>query len=529
MKGFWNAVRNKPKKSTQMKGSHLDDDDGLVFSMGSASLQSSLGSMGKSTPAYTADYSRPNYDNNDYDDDNVFPMGSPDETKSSMHLHAHRMLPTARSVQPSFQPPPVTPTNQAMSMNVEEDEESVTPITVDEINLDLRGGVGDSEMVYPATGPAAVSENMNNIDAMVPHSSGSESSGEAFQVDLGNENLLSEEESMRRRKVSLEDFELLKVLGKGSFAKVMLVRKRDTGELFAMKVLHKETVIRRNQVEHTLTERNILQEVQHPFIVSLQYAFQTSSKLYLVLDFLVGGELFFHLKRESFFSEETARFYAAEIVLALGHLHRLGIIYRDLKPENILLDSDGHVRLTDFGLAKISQNEATRTFCGTIEYMAPEILLRNGHGKAVDWWSLGTLLYEMLTGAPPFYSKNRSILQQKIIGSKLHFPPYLSEHAKSLLSGLLNKVAIKRLGAGLDDAIEIMQHPFFSGLSWEAVLEKRVTPPFRPMVSRNITDVNNFDLMFTKQTPKDSPVDSFLSASAEANFKGFSYAPPNLF
>nr|KAF6281776.1 ribosomal protein S6 kinase B2 [Pipistrellus kuhlii] len=200
-------------------------------------------------------------------------------------------------------------------------------------------------------------------------------------------------------------FELLRVLGKGGYGKVFQVRKvqgTNSGRIYAMKVLRKAKIVRNaKDTAHTRAERNILESVKHPFIVELAYAFQTGGKLYLILECLSGGELFTHLEREGIFLEDTACFYLAEITLALGHLHSQGIIYRDLKPENIMLNSQGHIKLTDFGLCKESIHEGavTHTFCGTIEYMAPEILVRSGHNRAVDWWSLGTLMYDMLTGS----------------------------------------------------------------------------------------------------------------------------------
>ena len=196
--------------------------------------------------------------------------------------------------------------------------------------------------------------------------------------------------SAAARRVGLREFVLLKVVGKGSFGKVMQVRKRDTGRIYAMKVLQKANIIRRNQVEHTRTERNVLSRIMHPFIVGLNFAFQTEDKLYFVLDYCAGGELFFHLGREGKFDEPRSRFYAAQIVLALEHLHKMSVIYRDLKPENVLLDHRGNVRITDFGLSKENVeavDSGAHSFCGTPEYLAPEVLNRSGHGRAVDWWS----------------------------------------------------------------------------------------------------------------------------------------------
>lgn len=194
--------------------------------------------------------------------------------------------------------------------------------------------------------------------------------------------------------VGEEDFELMRVLGRGTYGKVVQVCKRDTGRLYAMKIMRKEDVIMRNQVKHTLTERHVLQSVRHPFIVGLQFAFQTPDKLYLVLPFMGGGELFFHLRRERTFSEARVLLYASEIVLALQELHRHDIVYRDLKPENVLMDAQGHLALSDFGLAKEAVSSlpgGASTFCGSPSYMAPEVLLGTGHGFAVDWWSFGTL------------------------------------------------------------------------------------------------------------------------------------------
>lgn len=267
--------------------------------------------------------------------------------------------------------------------------------------------------------------------------------------------------SKNKQVVTKDDFELLTVIGKGSFGKVMQVRKKDDGKIYAMKVLRKDTIVARKQVAHTKAEKNILMKIQHPFIVNLNYAFQTKDKLYMILDYINGGELFFHLKKEGRFAEARVKLYAAEIVCALAHLHSLDIVYRDLKPENILLDSEGHICITDFGLSKkLEQEGGTHTFCGTPEYLAPEVLKGHGHGIAVDWWSLGTLLYEMLTGLPPFYAQNVNVMYQKILSGELRFPNYISEEAKSLLEGLLTRDPALRLGTKGGD--EVKGHPWFA-------------------------------------------------------------------
>lgn len=331
-------------------------------------------------------------------------------------------------------------------------------------------------------------------------------------------------------KVSVEDFDLLKVLGKGSFGKVMMVRKRDTKNIYAMKTLRKAALVKRNQLIHTKTERNILQNINHPFLTSLNYAFQTPDKLYLVMDFCGGGELFYWLKKDRRFSQARARLFAAEILLALEALHAHDIIYRDLKPENILLDLEGHIRLTDFGLSKEAvtgpgAKGGTKTFCGTPEYLAPEILENKGHGKAVDWWSLGTLIYEMLTGLPPFYDQNMQRMYDKILNAPLRFPAYMSPEAKSLLTGLLQRKVSDRLGSGLDDSESIKKHAFFQELDWQQVYKKETAPEFQPPNRMGSIDTSNFDLEFTSERAIDSVVTSSLSETQreKAQFPGFTY------
>uniref|UniRef100_T1IGN1 non-specific serine/threonine protein kinase n=1 Tax=Rhodnius prolixus TaxID=13249 RepID=T1IGN1_RHOPR len=332
-----------------------------------------------------------------------------------------------------------------------------------------------------------------------------------------------------KEKTGPQDFELRKVLGKGGYGKVFQVRKitgQDTGMIFAMKVLRKASIVRNQKdTAHTKAERNILEAVKHPFIVDLIYAFQTGGKLYLILEYLSGGELFMHLEREGIFLEDTACFYLSEIILALEHLHRQGIIYRDLKPENILLDAHGHVKLTDFGLCKehIQEGTMTHTFCGTIEYMAPEILTRSGHGKAVDWWSLGALMYDMLTGAPPFTAENRKKTIEKILRGKLILPPYLTPDARDLIRKLLKRQVMQRLGSAPGDGDAIRNHLFFKHINWRDVVSRKLDPPFKPS-----DDVSQFDTKFTKQTPIDSPEDSTLSESANMVFQGFTYVAPSV-
>lgn len=324
--------------------------------------------------------------------------------------------------------------------------------------------------------------------------------------------------------LTINDFELLKVVGKGSFGKVMQVKKKDSGKIYAMKVLKKEQLVKRKQVAHTKTERKVLERIDHPFIVSLRFAFQTDTKLYMILDYFTGGELFFHLKTTGKFSVERARFYAAEITLALDCLHDKTIVYRDLKPENVLLDEDGHIKITDFGLSKASVmgDQLTRTFCGTPEYLAPEVIHGQWYGKAVDWWSFGTLLYEMMTGLPPFYSTNLNIMYERIIRAPLTFPTYVDADARSLLKGLLQRDPKKRLGYGPDDGKELMRHPFFKSIDWVKLYNRELTPPFKPKVTEGKMDTTNIDEDFKKEIPKDTPMaPSTLAKKVE--FPDFSF------
>jgi serine/threonine protein kinase len=243
-------------------------------------------------------------------------------------------------------------------------------------------------------------------------------------------------------KVTIEDFETISLLGKGAFAKVVLVRKKSNGLNYAMKILKKREITRRNETQHIHSERQILASVDSHFIVKLKYAFQTSRKLYMVMEFMPGGELFYHITKQKRFNEETARFYMCEVILGIEYLHSKSIIYRDLKPENILLGIDGHIKLTDFGLSKdISENNyKTRTFCGTPEYQAPEILLDLEYGKAVDFWSIGCLLYELISGSPPFQvGSNRDVLKAKILNEHVIFTRIFSEAARNLIDKLLVK------------------------------------------------------------------------------------------
>ena len=267
-----------------------------------------------------------------------------------------------------------------------------------------------------------------------------------------------------------------------------------------MKSLKKDILIEQEQIENTLLEKEILQTIDYPLLCGLVFCFQTEERIYFVMPFLSGGELFQHLRKFRTFSEEKVRFYGAQIALALEYLHKKGIVYRDLKPENILMDDQGYLKLADFGMAKkLNDNEKAMSFCGTPEYLAPEIITMEGHDKMADWWSFGILLFEMLCGIPPFYVENLDKMYEMIQNSAVKFPKRinLSDDAKDIIQKLLEKNPKKRMGyqKGIE---EIKKHPFFAKIDFNAIEQKKVKAPFIPEVE-NDTDVQNFDEEFTNE------------------------------
>mmetsp|Transcript_13407 Transcript_13407/g.49816 ORF Transcript_13407/g.49816 Transcript_13407/m.49816 type:complete len:388 (-) Transcript_13407:292-1455(-) len=345
------------------------------------------------------------------------------------------------------------------------------------------------------------------------------------ELDVQIDDVLSHTDNNKeqRRRISMEDFRILKVLGRGSFGKVMLVRHNESGVVYAIKTLKKIALVKRNQLLHTQTERFVLQHVQHPFLMHLHFAWQTEKKLYMVLDFMAGGELFYWLKQHRRFSEQRTRLIVAEILLGLEALHEVDIIYRDLKPENILLDAEGHIRIADFGLAKqgvagFGKDGGAASFCGTPEYLAPEILEQEGHGKAVDWWSLGTLMFEMMAGLPPFYDQNVQSMYRKIMKAPLRFPAHFSDAARSMCRGFLKRNPDERLGNEGGSA-EIKRHSFFADVDWNMVYNKEYNPEFKPPCRMN------FDPEFLAETPVDSIVYTTMTQSLreQAHFEGFTY------
>ena len=325
-------------------------------------------------------------------------------------------------------------------------------------------------------------------------------------------------------KLTFSDFEKLKVLGKGSFGEVLLVKLKANNKYYAMKILTKKQVKLRHQEVHTKAERDLMVKINCPFIVNIKFAFQDNAKLYIITEFMQGGEMFFHLHKEKRFSNEKTRFYVIEIILAIEFLHKNKMLYRDLKPENIMVDSNGHIKLTDFGLSKMVKKtkEKAFTICGTPQYLAPEILSDEGYDNSVDWWSLGCVMYEMLVGKAPFRIPKGSYLSADLYRKKITIPEYVTEEAKELISQLLVPNPRKRLGYGEDGAQKIKEHRYFEGINWDDAWNKKLTPPFIPVL-KSETDLSYFDKMFTDEKIEGSKVTDVPSSIAGSEYKGFTY------
>ncbi|KAJ1565499.1 camp-dependent protein kinase catalytic subunit [Cladochytrium tenue] len=293
-------------------------------------------------------------------------------------------------------------------------------------------------------------------------------------------------------RYSINDFHIDRTLGTGSFGRVHMVRLRSSGRFYAMKVLRKSEIVRMKQVEHTVNEKSILEKLDFPFLVSMLGTFQDSANIYFVLEYVQGGELFSYLRRCGRFPNNVARFYAAEVVLAFEYLHNRDIIYRDLKPENLLIDAAGHIKITDFGFAK-HVPDVTWTLCGTPDYLAPEIIQSKGYGRAVDWWALGILIYEMLAGHPPFYDEDHFKLYEKILACRPKFPPHFDPMAKDLVKRLLTADLSKRYGNLRGGSGDIKRHKWFAGVDWEALVALQVRAPYVPP-SKGDGDTSNFDV-----------------------------------
>ncbi|TPX36527.1 hypothetical protein SmJEL517_g01372 [Synchytrium microbalum] len=482
----------------------------------------------------------------EFDDESEF-VSSPTNTMADSAIYFEHAGASSGRGTPTLFPPAL--------INEEDDDEhddnnnSNTPTSPDHSNRKAiphhqqRIIVAGVEMARSPSIPIAGSSsrrndhnnNSNNILGQVTnsmvlevHQFQSHDAAQSFGRSVGGSGGVAaavQEQPNEEVKVGLEDFEMLSVIGKGAFGKVYLVRLKGTSRVFALKVLKKASIVLHSKThEHTRNERTILEEVRHPFIVKLYYAFQTLEKLYLVLEYAPGGELFNQLAIERMLSEEATSFYIAELLLAIEHLHNLGIIYRDLKPENCLLDKDGHILLTDFGLSKTSLE--AKTVCGTVEFMPPEIILEQAYDRTVDFWALGIMTFNLLTGSAPFTGNNRKKVGEKIVKGKVVCPNYMSSFAKDFCIRLLRKSPTQRLGSG--GIADIKKHSFFRKLDWKKLAERQVTPPIVPKIESTV-DVRNFLDSFTSMALESPPSADGApslgvgSVNVEDAFKGFSY------
>lgn len=371
---------------------------------------------------------------------------------------------------------------------------------------------GDKFIIYHAENEKVFSDWISQISLIYNN-----------EKNISNNSKTNEQKT--KTKVSLDDFHIIKVIGRGYYGKVFLVRYKGDGKLYALKAMSKAKIAEDNIIKQILEERNILFQNQHPFLTKAFFTFQTDAKVFIVLEYIPGGELFTRLKEEGKFSERRAQLYAAELVLGIGHLHQHGILYRDLKPENILVDSDGHLKITDFGFAKSfikKEGEImTSTFCGTPEYLPPEVFRQLPYSRSVDWWSLGVILFEMLSGYQPFYNENPQKMCKAILFGKVEYPNYFSANAKDLCSKLLEKDPKRRIGSGPTDAEEIKKHDFFIGINWNNVINKKTKPRWIPTISNDV-DTSNFDDEFTKEPTNVSYCDpSLVPEEAQFAFQGF--------
>ncbi|KAI1798747.1 hypothetical protein F4811DRAFT_163996 [Daldinia bambusicola] len=328
------------------------------------------------------------------------------------------------------------------------------------------------------------------------------------------------------QRIGLDHFNFLAVLGKGNFGKVMLAETKKSRRLYAIKVLKKEFIIENDEVESIRSEKRVFliaNRERHPFLTNLHACFQTETRVYFVMEYISGGDLMLHIQRGQF-GTKRAQFYASEVCLALKYFHENGVIYRDLKLDNILLTLDGHIKIADYGLCKEDMwyGSTTSTFCGTPEFMAPEILLDKKYGRAVDWWAFGVLIYQMLLQQSPFRGEDEDEIYDAILADEPLYPIHMPRESVSILQKLLTRDPDQRLGSGPTDAQEVMSQPFFRNIVWDDIYHKRVAPPFMPTI-KNATDTSNFDSEFTSVTPVLTPVQSVLSQSMQEEFRGFSY------
>ncbi|XP_061162501.1 atypical protein kinase C-like isoform X3 [Saccostrea echinata] len=384
-------------------------------------------------------------------------------------------------------------------------------------------------------GHPTLSENGTSIEI------GGKELTEESEVDTEAQPAVQTTNGTDSQQVTLDQFELLRVIGRGSYAKVLMVEQKRTKRVYAMKVIKKELVNEDEDIDWVQTEKHVFETAtNYPFLVGLHSCFQTPSRLFFVIEFVSGGDLMFHMQRQRKLHEEHARFYSAEICLALNFLHERGIVYRDLKLDNVLLDHEGHVKLTDYGMCKegLWSGDKTNTFCGTPNYIAPEVLRGEDYDFSVDWWALGVLMFEMLAGRSPFDvvggaenpdQNSEDYLFQIILEKTIRIPRSLSVKAASILKGFLNKNPTERLGCHHETGFnDIQSHPFFRAVQWHELEQKLVTPPYKPNLKSD-RDLEHFDPAFTDEPVQLTPDDpKVIDKIEQSEFDGFEYVNPLL-
>lgn len=380
---------------------------------------------------------------------------------------------------------PLTPTTSRKSGSFHLHKTKTNDSALNAHSQPLQAPAKPADSMNPVAAP---SSNVASIQNLIhPNNAPAKNGAVQFQTQPLNQARTT------KGKYSLTDFTIQRTLGTGSFGRVHLVQSKHNQRFYAVKVLKKAQVVKMKQVEHTNDERRMLQQVKHPFLITLWGTFQDSKNLYMVMDFVEGGELFSLLRKSQRFPNPVAKFYAAEVTLALDYLHSHNIIYRDLKPENLLLDRHGHLKITDFGFAK-EVPDITWTLCGTPDYLAPEVVASKGYNKSVDWWSLGILIFEMLCGFTPFWDGGSPMkIYENILKSRVKYPPYIHPDAHDLLQKLITPDLTKRLGNLHGGSKDVMNHPWFAEVTWDRLQKKDIDAPYVPPVRAGVGDASQFD------------------------------------
>ncbi|KAI7868931.1 kinase-like domain-containing protein [Spinellus fusiger] len=412
-------------------------------------------------------------------------LSSAHETKQAAHVHNLVTPPVSAVPTPLVSGQEVSmDTRTRMSIDTPEQARTVLPPKPESVQSNA-----SSSYTQQTTGQSQEEVHATPILRVPPQPHRSLRSVPSYTAIYNDQSIIQQRSN--RPRLKLADFQILRTLGTGSFGRVHLVQSKVNARYYAIKVLKKTEVVRLKQVEHTNNEKHILESVAHPFLVNMWGTFQDDANLYMVMDYVPGGELFSVLRRSQRFPDHVAKFYAAEVMLAIEYMHSKDMIYRDLKPENLLLDAQGHIKITDFGFAKYVP-DVTWTLCGTPDYLAPEIIQSKGYGKAVDWWSLGILIFEMLAGYPPFYDDDHLKLYEKILAGKIKWPQYFDPEAKDLLKRLLTSDLSKRYGNLKGGSEDIKRHPWFQGVDFNRILARQIRPPYVPQI-RGDGDASHFD------------------------------------